>query len=170
MDYKHNKEIVPLAKSLRKNMTKEEKLLWYDYLREYPVRFIRQKVIGKYIVDFYCAKAKIVLELDGSQHYEDKGIEKDGLRTKFLEQYGLKVIRISNFDINKNFEGVCMFIDNEVKQSLSQLRWQLPLHKGAFLKSQQKMYFTENKAIMPLKKGWHKKYNNVYLSWYAMWK
>ena len=121
MNYKHNKEIVPLAKTLRKNMTKEERCLWYDYLREYPVRFIRQKVIGKYIVDFYCSKAKLVVELDGSGHYEDKEIEKDVLRTEFLKQYGLKVIRISNLDINKNFEGVCMFIDNEVKQSLSQL-------------------------------------------------
>ena len=118
MDYKHNKEIVPLAKELRKNMTKEEKHLWYDYLREYPIRFIRQKVIGKYIVDFYCAKAKLVIELDGSQHYDDKGIEKDALRTVFLEKYELKVIRISNLDINKNFEEVCMFIDNEVMQSL----------------------------------------------------
>ena len=88
MDYKHNKEIVPIAKTLRKNMTKEEKHLWYDYLREYPIRFIRQKTIGKYIVDFYCAKAKLVIEVDGSQHYEDKGIEKDALRTEFLKQYG----------------------------------------------------------------------------------
>ena len=122
MIFKHNKLTVPLAKELRKDMTKEEKHLWYDYLREYPVRFIRQKVIGKYIVDFYCAKAKLVVELDGTQHYEDKEIEKDALRTEFLEQYGLKVIRISNLDINKNFEGVCIFVDNEVKQSLSQLR------------------------------------------------
>ena len=121
MKYKHNKEIVPLAKALRMNMTKEEKRLWYDYLREYPIRFIRQKVIGQYIVDFYCAKAKLVIELDGSGHYDDKVIEKDVLRTEFLEQYGLKVIRISNLDITKNFEGVCIFIDNKVKQSLSQL-------------------------------------------------
>ncbi len=118
MDYKHNKEIVPLAKSLRKNMTKEEKHLWYDYLRKYPIRFVRQKVIGKYIVDFYCAKAKLVIELDGSQHYKDEEIKNDTLRTEFLNQYGLKVIRISNLDINKNFEGVCMFIESEVKQSL----------------------------------------------------
>ena len=86
MEYKHNKEIVPLAKTLRKNMTKEEKHLWYDYLSEYPVRFIRQKVIGKYIVDFYCAKAKLVIELDGSQHYEDKEMEKDTLRTEHLDR------------------------------------------------------------------------------------
>ena len=103
-------------------MTKEENHLWYDFLRTYPVRFSRQKVLGKYIVDFYCAKAKLVIELDGSQHYDDKGIEKDALRTEFLEQYGLKVIRISNLDIKKNFDGVCLFIDSEVKQSLSQLR------------------------------------------------
>ena len=122
MDRKHNSKIVPFAKELRKNMTKEERHLWYDFLREYPVKFTRQKVLGKYIADFYCAKANIVIELDGSQHYDDKGMEKDTLRTEFLEQYGLKVIRISNLDVNKNFEGVCIFIDNEVKQSLSQLR------------------------------------------------
>ncbi len=118
MEYKHNKELVPLAKALRKNMTKEEKHLWYDYLRNYPIRFIRQKVIGKYIVDFYCAKAKLVIELDGSQHYEDKQKEMDALRTEFLEQCGLKVIRIINLEVNRNFEGVCMMIDYEVKQAL----------------------------------------------------
>jgi very-short-patch-repair endonuclease len=122
MDRKYNSKIVPLARELRKNMTKEERHLWYDFLREYPEKFTRQKVLGKYITDFYCAKANIVIELDGSQHYEDNGMKQDALRTEFLEQYGLKVIRISNLDINKNFEGVCMFIDNEVKQSLSQLR------------------------------------------------
>ena len=119
MDYKHNKNLVANAKSLRKNMTKEERHLWYDFLRTYEVRFLRQKILGKYIADFYCPSAKIVVELDGSQHYEDIGIEKDALRTEFLKQYGLKVIRISNLDINKNFEGICMLIDNEVKQSLS---------------------------------------------------
>ena len=122
MQRKHNKDIVAVAKMLRKDMTKEEKHLWYDFLRMYPIRFLRQKVLGNYVVDFYCAKAKLVIELDGSQHYDDKGMEKDTLRTKFLEQYGFKVIRISNLDINKNFKGVCIFIDNAVKQSLSQLR------------------------------------------------
>ena len=118
MDYKHNKEIVPLAKALRKNMTKEEKHLWYDYLREYPIRFMRQKVIGKYIVDFYCAKAKLIIELDGSQHYEDDGALKDTERTKFLEQYGFNIIRIPNNEINTNFYGVCEYIDMLVKESL----------------------------------------------------
>ena len=122
MDRKHNSKIVLLARELRKNMTKEERHLWYDFLRGYPVKFTRQKVLGKYIADFYCAKANIVIELDGSQHYEDEGLINDEKRTKYLEQYGIKVIRISNLDVLKNFEGVCQYIDNVVKQSLSQLR------------------------------------------------
>ena len=122
MERKHNPTLSKNAKNLRKNMTKEERHLWYDFLRNYPIRFLRQKVIDDYIVDFYCHEARLIIELDGSHHYEDNEIEKDTLRTEFLEQYGLKVIRISNLDINKNFEGVCMFIDNQVKQSLSQLR------------------------------------------------
>ena len=122
MDRKHNRKIVPFAKELRKNMTKEERHLWYDFLREYPVKFTRQKVLGKYIADFYCARANVVVELDGSQHYEDEGLIDDKKRTEYLKQYGIKVIRISNLDVLKNFEGVCMYIDNEVKQSLSQLR------------------------------------------------
>ena len=122
MDRKHNKNIVPFAKELRKNMTKEERHLWYDFLRNYPIKFTRQKVLGKYIADFYCAKVNLVVELDGSGHYEDVGLMNDEKRTQYLEQYGIKVIRISNLDVLKNFEGVCMYIDNVVKQSLSQLR------------------------------------------------
>ena len=122
MDYKHNKALVPNAKNLRKNLTKEERRLWYDYLRTYPVKFLRQKIIGKYIVDFYCAKAKLIVELDGSQHYEEKGMECDAERTAFLEQYGIRVLRIPNNEVNKNLSGVCEYIDLAVKQSLSQLR------------------------------------------------
>ena len=116
MDRKHNKNNVTLARILRKNMTKEERHLWYDFLRDYPVRFSRQKVLGKYIADFYCAKAGLVIELDGSQHYEDEGILKDEKRTRYLEGYGLKVIRISNLDINKNFTGVCEYIDKMINK------------------------------------------------------
>ena len=119
MDRKHNRKIVPFARELRKNMTKEERHLWYDFLRNYPLKFTRQKVLGKYIADFYCAKANIVVELDGSQHYDDAGVINDEKRTEYLEQYGIVVIRISNLDVLKNFEGVCIHIDNEVKQSLS---------------------------------------------------
>ena len=122
MQRKHNKDIVPTAKMLRKNMTKEEKHLWQDFLRAYPVRFSRQKVLGKYIADFYCAEAKLVIELDGSGHYTEEGKQYDEERTAFLEEYGLTVIRILNTEIHKNFRGVCEYIDHLVKQSLSQLR------------------------------------------------
>ena len=120
---KHNKELTPLAKQLRREMTKEERHLWYDFLRTYPIRFSRQKVLGRYIVDFYSAKAKLVIELDGSQHYETDRVEKDAERTAFLNGYGLQVIRIPNHEVNENFEGVCAYIDAVVRrQSLSQLR------------------------------------------------
>ncbi|MBQ4598452.1 MAG: DNA replication and repair protein RecF [Clostridia bacterium] len=116
---KHNKELTVFAQTLRKNMTPEEKHLWYDYLKEYPVRFLRQKVIDNYIVDFYCHEARLIIELDGSQHYEEKGILKDRIRTEKLEERNLTVIRILNRDVNKNFKGVCEYIDEFVKGSLA---------------------------------------------------
>ena len=122
MQRKYNKQLVPFAKQPRSEMTKEERHLWYDFLRSYPVRFSRQKVLGKYIADFYSAEAKLVIELDGSQHYEDRNIEKDTERATFLEGYGLTVIRIPNNEVSRNFRGVCEYIDAAVKQSLSQLR------------------------------------------------
>ena len=122
MHSKRNKQLVPLSKQLRKEMTKEERHLWYDFLRTYPVRFSRQKVLGKYIADFYSAEAKRVIELDGSQHYKEENSQKDAERTSFLESYGLTVIRIPNNEVSRNFRGVCEHIDIAVKQSLSQLR------------------------------------------------
>ena len=122
MQSKHNKQLVAFAKQLRKEMTKEERHLWYDFHRTYPVRFSRQKVLGKYIADFYSAEAKLVIELDGSQHFEEVNTEKDTERTIFLEGYGLTVIRIPNNEVMCNFRGVCEYIDAAVKQSLSQLR------------------------------------------------
>ena len=122
MDYMHNKSLVSNARTLRKNMTKEERHLWYDFLRSYPVKFLRQKILGKYIVDFYCAEAKLIVELDGSQHYEDKSMEYDAERTACLEQYGVRVLRIPNNEVSRNFSGVCVYIDYAVRQSLSQLR------------------------------------------------
>ena len=120
MQSKHNKQLVPLARQLRKEMTKEERHLWYDFLRTHPVRFARQKVLGKYITDFYSAEAKLIIELDGSQHYENGTVEKDTERTAFLETYGLRVIRIPNNEVSRNFRGVCEYIDTVVNQSLSQ--------------------------------------------------
>ncbi len=118
MDYKHNKSLVANARNLRKNMTKEERHLWYDFLRSYPAKFLRQKILGKYIVDFYCAEAKLIVELDGSQHYEDNGKKYDMERTAYLEHYGVRVLRIPNNEVNRNFSGVCEYIDIAVKQSL----------------------------------------------------
>ncbi len=120
MDRKHNSKIVPFAKELRKNMTKEERHLWYDFLKSYPVRFIRQKVIDNYIVDFYCHSARLIIELDGSQHYEEIGLLKDKIRTERIEQRNLTILRIPNNEVNKNFEGVCQYIDIAVKESLRQ--------------------------------------------------
>ena len=120
MQCKYNSDLVPFARELRKNMTKEERHLWYDFLRGYPVRFTRQKVLGKYIADFYCSQAKLVIELVGSQHYEESELLKDAQRTAFLENYDIKVLRIPNNEINRNFRAVCEYIDMRVKQSLGQ--------------------------------------------------
>ena len=119
----YNKENIPLAKTLRKNMTPWERKLWYDFLRYYPVRFQRQKAIGNYIADFYCARARLVIELDGGGHYTAELARKDEMRTKDLESMNLTVVRICNLDIDRNFRGVCEYIDLTVKRlSLSQLR------------------------------------------------
>lgn len=113
--YKHNAQIVSLAKNLRKGMTKEEKHLWYDFLRMHSARFSRQKVLGNFIADFYSAKAALVIEIDGSQHYTTESQLQDTQRTTYLENYGLKVIRIPNNQINQNFEGVCEYLNLEIQ-------------------------------------------------------
>ena len=115
MDYKGNKNLIPFARTLRKNMTKEERHLWYDFLRQYPVRFVRQKILGQYIADFYCASAKLVIELDGSQHYEPKEFRKDAIRTDYLSGYDLLVLRLPNNEVMRNFSGVCEYIDRIVQ-------------------------------------------------------
>ncbi|MGN0492628.1 MAG: endonuclease domain-containing protein [Acutalibacteraceae bacterium] len=119
-EHKHNTKLTYNAKTLRKNMTKEERHLWYDFLRSYPVRFLRQKVIDNYIADFYCHEARLIIELDGSQHYEEKGLLKDKIRTEKIESRNFTVIRIPNNAVNNNFGGVCEYIDWRVKESLRQ--------------------------------------------------
>ena len=129
----YNKANIPFAKALRKNMTPWERKLWYEYLRDYPVRFQRQKAIGNYIVDFYCAKAQLVIELDGGGHYTPEQAKKDNLRTKELEAMNLNVLRICNLDIDQNFRGVCEYIDIVVKKSLPQsASLTAPSSEGAF--------------------------------------
>lgn len=117
MEHKYNPSLTPFARQLRREMTKEERHLWYDFLRKYPVRFSRQKVLGEYIVDFYCAQAKLVIELDGSQHFEPGNLEKDAQRTEYLKGYDLTVLRIPNNEVMHNFDGVCQYIDMAVKEA-----------------------------------------------------
>ena len=110
MNETYNKKLKAFSQKLRKEMTKEEKHLWYDFLKFLPCTFNRQKVIGEYIVDFYCAKANLAIEIDGWQHGTKENVEYDNKRTQYLEKMGIKVVRYSNKDIQKRFEAVCQDI------------------------------------------------------------
>ena len=120
MSLRYNGKNIHIARMLRENATPEERHLWYDFLRNYKVRFQRQKAIGDYVVDFYCHKARLVIEIDGTQHFLESGAEKDKERTNFLESNGLTVIRFSNNEIKENFKGVCERIDMVVNASLGE--------------------------------------------------
>ncbi len=116
MNRKRNEKLTGHAQNLRNRMTKEERRLWYEYLKDLPVTVNRQKVIGRYIVDFYCAAANIVIELDGSQHYEQEALESDRIRDEYLNSLGMKVLRYANRDVNRNFRGVCEDIYRHLPQ------------------------------------------------------
>ena len=113
-----NRDLLNFAKNLHKNMTDEEKELWYKFLSQYPVRFRRQKIIGNYIADFYCDKAKLVIEIDGAQHYSPDSFAYDKERTEYFESLGISVIRLLNQNINYDFENTCSYIDKTVKQKI----------------------------------------------------
>ena len=115
----YNKKNIQVAKMLRKNMTPWERKLWYDFLRNYPVRIQRQKAIDNYIVDFYCAKARLAIELDGGEHYSNNNKEKDEKRTEELNKQKIKVLRICNLDVTNNFYGVCEYIDRIINEELN---------------------------------------------------
>ena len=102
-----NKKLKALARKLRSNATRHENRLWYEFLRYYPLQFNRQKVIMNYIADFYCAKARLVIELDGSQHYTEEGLSRDIAREELLKTLDLEVLRFRNIDIDQAFQGVC---------------------------------------------------------------
>jgi very-short-patch-repair endonuclease len=110
----YNRQLTPAAKQLRKNMTPQEKHLWHNFLRNHSVKFYRQRVIQSFIVDFYCSAAKLVIELDGSQHHTGEGLVSDQERSAVLNGLGLRVIRFSNDDVDKNFTGVCKIINGLV--------------------------------------------------------
>ena len=121
MSLSYNKKNIPLAKTLRKNATSQENHLWYCFLSNYEVRFQRQKAIDNFIADFYCHNARLIIELDGSQHYTEQGQLHDEARTEILEKYGLYVLRFSNKDIDDKFEGVCIMIDKIIRDRIESL-------------------------------------------------
>ena len=110
-----NEKLTDISQVLRSNMTKEEKHLWYDFLKLLPITVNRQKVIGKYIADFYCAGAKIVIEIDGGQHYEEEARKKDQIRDAYFAEIGITVLRYTNLEIHRNFKGVCADIINHIE-------------------------------------------------------
>ena len=118
MSLDYSKKNITLAKNLRKNATPQENRLWYDFLADYEIRFQRQKAIDHFIADFYCHKAKLIIEIDGSQHDTEDGAKKDELRTEILSGYDLRVIRFTNRQIDTNFRGVCEYIDAVIKAAL----------------------------------------------------
>ena len=113
------KELLENAKSLRRNMTRQEKRLWYDFLKDYPIKIYKQRIIDNFIADFYCHKAKLIIEIDGSQHYTPEGKEYDKFRTEIMSQHGLFVLRFTNGDIDNRFDGVCYFIDKTIKERMN---------------------------------------------------
>ncbi len=115
MTIKKNNALLPKARELRREMTPHERKLWYLFLRNYPVKIYKQRIIQSYIVDFYCASAKLVIEVDGSQHYEETGQQYDRERSAVLEREGLRVLRFSNREIDRDFTGVCQAIDNAIR-------------------------------------------------------
>ena len=121
MIYNYNKSLVSNARTLRKNMTKEEKHLWYDFLKKLPMTVNRQKNIGNYIVDFFIAQKRVVIEIDGSQHYEPEHKLADKKRDSDFYALGITVLRYTNYDINRNFENVCNDILNKLGISASEL-------------------------------------------------
>lgn len=121
MIYKYNKSLVANARTLRKNMTKEEKHLWYDFLKRLPFTVNRQKNIGDFIVDFFIAEKRVVIEIDGAQHFESDNRDADKHRDDELMKLGITVLRYSNHEINKNFEAVCNDILNRLSLKASDL-------------------------------------------------
>ena len=117
MKISKNDRLLDYARTLRRGMTPQERKLWYLFLRKYPVKIYKQRIVGPYIVDFYCASAKLVIEIDGSQHYDNEGKTQDAARSTYLQNLGLQVIRYSNADVNARFNQVCEDIHQNIQKS-----------------------------------------------------
>ena len=115
-----NNNLLENARTLRKNMTPQEKHLWYDFLRHYPIKIYKQRIIGNYIADFYCSAARIVIEIDGAQHFTPDGKPHDEARTETLNRYGLMVLRFTNSDVDYRFDAVCGMIDKIIMQRIEE--------------------------------------------------
>ena len=113
-----NNKLLNIARILRRNMTRQETHLWYDFLRYYPVKIYKQRIIDNFIADFYCHSARLIIELDGSQHYTNQGKTYDAARTEALEKYGIFVLRFSNKDVDDHFEDVCRRIDRVINERM----------------------------------------------------
>ena len=118
----YNPKLKQRSRELRRNMTRRERRLWYDFLRDYPVKVYRQRSIDCFIADFYCSRAHLVIEVDGGQHYAADGMEQDAIRSAVLKKYDLTVMRVSNADVDQHFPEVCEFIDRRMKEEL--LKWE----------------------------------------------
>ena len=115
---KKNNKLLNIARILRRNMTRQEKHLWYDFLRYYPVKIYKQRIIDNFIADFYCHSVRLIIELDGSQHYTSRGKARGEARTEILEKYGIYVLRFSNKDVDDYFEDVCRMIDRVINERI----------------------------------------------------
>ena len=118
MKYYYEGDLKVIARELRKQMTKQERHLWYDFLKSYQYQFYRQRIIDRFIADFYCPAAKLVIELDGGQHYDDIMMVEDKQRTSIIKQYGVDVLRIPNNEVDSNFYNVCTYLDNIIKERI----------------------------------------------------
>ena len=112
---KSDETLLSYARELRREMTPHERKLWYLFLQKYPVKIYKQTIIERYIVDFYCAPAKLVIEIDGTQHYEEDGKARDKARDEILRSLGLTVLRFSNRDFDRDFHAVCEMIDQTIR-------------------------------------------------------
>ncbi|MES2766551.1 MAG: endonuclease domain-containing protein [Bacteroidota bacterium] len=119
--YPYNPDLVERAKELRKNMTKAERKLWYEFLKNHKFVFLRQRPIDNFILDFYCSELNLAIEVDGDSHYSTDAIEYDNYRTDILKGYDITVLRFTNDDVLKNFDGVCQRIDEFLKTSIHPL-------------------------------------------------
>ena len=121
MNQKYNKKLQPNAQTLRRNMTPEERHLWYDFLRDYPAHFRRQRVIESFVADFYCSAALLVIEIDGGQHFTEQGLAYDRERSAIFASYGIEVLRFTNNDVDTRFEAVCTMIMHVTEARISEL-------------------------------------------------